>query len=261
MRAHHQRVVQRLVDRFQDDPGLLAMIVGGSVAKGWASDDSDVDVMLVATDEEYARRLETGDLGYLDFETAHYPGGYVDGKVIDVAFLREVADHGSEPARAAFLDAIVAWSRIPDLDALLAPIAVYPEHERAAKMHAFASHMALLHWYVGEAEKRQDPYLLSWTASSLVLYGGRLILAHNRLLYPFHKWFMHQLRGAAEKPAGLVELAEALLRQPGRRTAREFYDCVNSFQDWGVSITRVGVDFMRETEWNWRQGRPPLADW
>src|SRR5215471_5140805 len=138
MRAHHQRVVRRLADHFQADPRFLAMIVGGSVAKGWASDDSDVDVMLIATDQEFAHRLSTGELGYVTEEMSDYPGGYVDGKIIDVAFLRDVADHGSEPARAAFMDVVVAYSHIPDLEALLAPITVYPEHERTAKMRAFA---------------------------------------------------------------------------------------------------------------------------
>ena len=261
MRAHHQRVVQRLVDQFQDDPRFPAMIVGGSVAKGWARDDSDVDVMLVATGEEFRRRLATGELGYVTTEPADYPGGYVDGKIVDVAFLREAANRGSEPARAAFLDAIVAYSRVPDLEALLARIPVYPEHERDAKMRAFASHLALLHWYVGEADKRQDPYLLSWTAANLVLYGGRLVLAHNRLLYPFHKWFMRQLRLAPDKPANMVELADAVLRHPSRETALRFFECVHSFRDWGVPLSRAGVDFMLETEWSWRGGRPPLAEW
>jgi predicted nucleotidyltransferase len=260
MRAHHQRVVRRLVDQFQDDPRFPAMIVGGSVARGWASDDSDVDVMLVATDEEFQRRLATGELGYVSTEPADYPGGYVDGKIVDVAFLREVADRGSEPARAAFLDAIVGYSRVPDLDALLARIPVYPEAERGAKMRAFASHLALFHWYVGEADKRQDPYLLSWTATNLVLYGGRLVLAHNRLLFPFHKWFMRQLRLAPDRPANMVELAEAVLRRPSRETALRFFECVSSFRDWGVPLSRAGVDFMLETEWIWRGGRPPLAE-
>src|SRR5579885_165604 len=153
MRAHHEQTIQRLVDLFQDDPNFLAMIVGGSLAKGWGSEYSDVDIMLVATDEEFARRLSTGEMTYINEEIADYPGGYVDGKIIDMAFLQDVADHGSEPARAAFLNAIVAYSRIPELDALLARLPVYPEQERAAKIRAFAGHMTLLYWYVGEAEK------------------------------------------------------------------------------------------------------------
>ena len=76
IRPHHQRAIQRLVEHFRTDPHCLEMIVGGSVARGWASDDSDVRVMLVVTDEEFARRLANGDLGCVGAELADYPGGY-----------------------------------------------------------------------------------------------------------------------------------------------------------------------------------------
>lgn len=261
MRVQHEQTIQRLVTHFQNDPRYPALIVGGSVAKGWASDDSDVDILLLATDGEYAASVASGEVSYFNRELASYPGGYVDGKIINVAYLEEVADHGSEPARAAFLGAIIAYSRIPNLEALIARIPVYPEHERAAKMRSFASHLALMHWYVGEAEKRNDPYLLSWTASNLVLYGGRLILAHNRMLYPYHKWFMRQLALAPDKPADMIALAEAVLRHPSRETALPFFTAVSTFQEWSVSLHDAGADFIRQTEWNWRDGRPPLPDW
>jgi tRNA nucleotidyltransferase (CCA-adding enzyme) len=57
MRVHHERLIQRLITHFQNNPQFPAMMVGSSAAKEWAGDDSDVDILLVATDEEYARRL------------------------------------------------------------------------------------------------------------------------------------------------------------------------------------------------------------
>ncbi len=53
---HHQRTIDRLIDRFKDDLHFLALIIGGSLVKGYGSENSDVDFMLIATDEEYARR-------------------------------------------------------------------------------------------------------------------------------------------------------------------------------------------------------------
>ena len=55
-----------------------ALIIGGSVAKGFARPD--------------------------------YDGGYVDGKIINQAYLEELADKGNEPSRAAFHGAFVAYS-------------------------------------------------------------------------------------------------------------------------------------------------------
>jgi len=261
MREHHERVVQRLVQRLQNDARFPALIIGGSVAKGWASEHSDVDILLVATDEEFARRMETMDLNYHDQEIADYPGGYVDGKIIDMTFLHDVADHGSEPARAAFLGAIIAYSHIPELDALVAGIPTYPEQERAAKMKAFVSQLAILNWYVEEAEKRDNRYLLSWATNNMVLYAGRLILAHNRLLYPYHKWLLHQVQLAPAKPEPLLKLIDTLLQSPNRENARALYESVLTFLDWEIDLGQAGVEFTRTTEWNWRDGHPPLPDW
>ena len=261
MRAHHERTVQRIVAAFEADPAFPAVIVGGSVAKGWEREDSDVDILLVASEEEYARRLASGEVNYFNRELADYPGGYVDGKVIDLAFLEEVAQRGSEPARWAFLGAIVAYSRHLGLADLVARIPVYPEEERAYKLRAFAAHLVILRWFMSEAEKRGDSYLRSWAATNLVLYGGRLILAHNRLLFPYHKWFMKQLSLAPEQPDGLLNLADAALTRPGQETTDAFFTAVFEFHDWGVPRETASTYFTRESEWNWRDARAPLSDW
>jgi hypothetical protein len=35
LQAHHLQVVERLTALFQDDPRYLALLVGGSLVKGW----------------------------------------------------------------------------------------------------------------------------------------------------------------------------------------------------------------------------------
>jgi hypothetical protein len=89
---HHQRAVDRLIDRFKDDPNYLALIIAGSLVKGFGNESSDVDFVLIATDEEYTRRQPERAFTYYTTELCDYPGGYVDGKIVNVAFLEEVAD-------------------------------------------------------------------------------------------------------------------------------------------------------------------------
>jgi hypothetical protein len=127
-------------------------------------------------------------------------------------------------------------------------------------MAAFFSQVVTLNWFVREAAKRADPYLLAWACSNLVLYGGRLILAHNRILVPYHKWFMYELRRAPDRPADLVEHAEALLARPGKESAQAFRNSVVEFRDWGLTMQQAVARFIIENEWNWREGRPPLSD-
>lgn len=260
MREHHQRTVDRLVTHFQDDPAFLALIVGGSIARGWEKEDSDVDILLLASDAEYARRLPGKDFNYFTLDFCDYPGGYVDGKILNLAFLREVADHGSEPARAAFKGAILAHSRLPELADLLNKIPVYPEAVRNARIQSFYAQVQAMLWYVGEAEKRKDAYLLRKMSADLVLFGGRLILAHNRILFPFHKWFMKELEQAPEKPENMLALAEALLANPGKETAEAFARPVLEFSPWEMPAEGWPGRFMEDTEWPWRRGWTPIAE-
>lgn len=262
MEAHHQRVIDRLTAQFQADPDVLALIVTGSIARGWQKPDSDVDILLVVTDDDYQRRAATESCHYYTRDVCDYEGGYVDGKIVNMDFLREAADHGSEPARAAFVGAFAAFSRCAEVDDLLTRIPVYSEAERAAKLKAFYSQVLIFNGQVAEAEKRRDPYLLTHAASELALYSGRLILAHNRILYPYHKWFMHVLRNAPDQPADFMSRVDDLLQRPNAQTAQALTDCVGGFQDWGVTMGQAVVQFMYDSEWNWRNGgRTPLADW
>ncbi len=49
LQTHHLKVVERLKALFQDDPRYLALLVGGSLVKGWGSVNSDVDILLYAS--------------------------------------------------------------------------------------------------------------------------------------------------------------------------------------------------------------------
>jgi predicted nucleotidyltransferase len=261
LREHHRRAIEHLTDKFQNDPRFPALIIGGSLARGEEQEFSDVDIILVASPEEYARRQASKDLWYLDKEICDYPGGYIDGKIVDLAFLQDAALKGSEPARSAFQGAFPAYNHLPELPALLEQIPVFQEQERQEKMARFYSQVQLLNWFVGEAEKRNDPYLMRQSATNLVFFGGRLILEYNRILFPNHKWFMHKLRQAPQKPADLLELAGQLLANPTKELALAFRDTLNNYRDWGLSYLEALVTFVEDTEWNWQAGRPPLGDW
>jgi predicted nucleotidyltransferase len=250
MQEHHRKTIQRLVEALEDDPRYLDIIVDGSIAKGREKATSDVDILLVATDVEFARRSCDVDLWYHNDEVADYPGGYVDGHVVNRQFLVDVADHGSEPARAAFRGAFVPDARIPDLAALLARISVYPEHERREKITAFYSQLALLKGFVAEGEARDDPYLLRWAATDMVFYGSRLILAHNRILYPWRKWLMDEVTHAPNR----------LLTQPSKEAATDFWECVQTFRDWGVTYETAVSQFILNVEWGCHEGHAPLAE-
>lgn len=260
MLEHHVRFVDEVGERFRAQPSVEALIVGGSVAHSLARPDSDLDVMLVVAEEEFARRTESHEVTLFDSTAGDYEGGYLDAKYISRSFISEVAERGSEPARWAFADAIVVFSRTEELEELLGRAGAYPEEQRDEKVRNFLSHAMLMTWFHSEAAKRDDVYLAAYASSRLALYAGRTILAHNRLLYPFHKWFTTILERAPLRPPDLLQLMAAVLAEPTESNAQALTAAVVATVGVEPSIAEASSRFTEQTEWSWRYGRPPLDE-
>lgn len=260
MRPQHARAIQRLADHFAQDETCLGVIIGGSVAKGLEREDSDIDAMIVVADDLYRERWEENQLFFFSVDLCDYPGGYIDGKLVTLDFVRAAAERGSEVVRAAFTGAFVAHSKVEGLEELVQRIPVYRVDEQRGKIQSFYAQFECAYWYVGEALRRNDPYLLSRSVSELVLYGGRLILAHNRVLYPYHKFLMTELERAAEKPDNLVELIQTLLADPSPATAETFYQAIKDFRFWNEAWEMWQTRYMKDTELAWLENRACVGD-
>jgi predicted nucleotidyltransferase len=258
--AHHDETIQRTVEYFKTQPDVEALLLGGSLAHGFAAPSSDVDVMIIISEAEHRRRLANNDLQFFTTELATYPGGYIDGKYISAAFLEQVAQHGSEPARFAFADAQILFSRTDGLDEQLQRIVRYPVEDKISRIERFVAQLNAWYWYAGEADKKRNTYLADVAASKLLLFGGRMILAHNELLYPFHKWFLAVLARAERKPEGLIEVMQRYSASPSYAGATEFYNLITNFRSWEGDPKQWPNHFMLDTELTWMNGSPPIDD-
>jgi predicted nucleotidyltransferase len=256
----HRRFIEEVTERFTADPAVEALLVGGSVAHGLARPDSDLDVMLVVADEELRRRTTTHEVTFSDLDAGDYEGGYLDGKYISRDFLADVIERGSEPARWAFADAIVCFARAPDVEELVRSAGTYPEAGRDEKLRNFLGHARLMTWFHQEAAKRDDRYLAAYASSRLALYAGRAILAHNRMLYPFHKWFTTMLERAPLRPPDLLDQIRGLLDDPTAARADALNAAVSEVVGIELTIEEAASRFTEQTEWSWRHGRPPLDE-
>ncbi|MEM9386486.1 MAG: nucleotidyltransferase domain-containing protein [Pseudomonadota bacterium] len=261
IQAHHQRAIERLTDTYRDDSRYLALIIGGSVAKGYARADSDVDFLIVATDEAFQRHLKERDLFINRRDLCDYEGGYVDGKIIDCTYLEGVAARGNEPSRAAFEGAFATYSHLPDIGDLLRRIPIYQEDGHAKRLRAFYSMAFIQHWLMNEAERHENRYTQLRAASQLALFVGRTILAHNRRLFPYHKWLLRALEAVPDKPPGLMGCMRALIDQPDAQRATALFGLMRDFREWGVSDLDAYRWFMTEVEWSWMGSNTPLEDW
>lgn len=182
--------------------------------------------------------------------------------MIDLSFLCDTAEFGSEPLRAAFQGAFITYSHLPELAGVLERIPVYPEHDRRAKIETFYSQVVVTSGYITpEYEARNGSYVVSQAAAHLAHYGARLLLAHNRILFPGWKWLTTVLTAAPEKPAECMTLFNALLQQPNQDTATAFHDAIVNYRDWGVTFPQAIAHFIEDVEWHWRQGNPYPYNW
>lgn len=259
MKPHHKKAIEKFVESIKQDKRFLALIIGGSVAKGMERDDSDIDVVLVATDEEFKKRKKSNMFLYYTKDFCDYPGGYIDGKVVDLQFLQTVAERGSEPARDAFRDAWIAYSKIPELEDILMRIPVFQKKEKLKKIEKFYAQFEIANWIIKEAERRNDDYLLTRGITDLILFGGRLILEYNEILYPFHKLFMQTLEKAPDKPENLMSLINTLLNDRNSKNAQTLYNTIKDFRKWEIREFWA-IRFMLDTEWAWIDGKPYVGD-
>ena len=260
MFPHHAKTLERTVEHFRREPGVAAVLLVGSIAHGFAQESSDVDIAVVISDEERLARAASNRLAFTRHDLATYEHGYVDGKYISPAFLDAVERRGSEPARYAFAHAQVVYSSIVGLGEQLEKIARYPVSEKSARMQRFAAQMQAWHWYVSQAALRSDAYLLNLAVSKLTLFAGRLILAHNELLFPYHKWFFRVLEQAQDQPEGFVDALRELNRAPSAPAAAALYERVKSFHAWPTDAVPWPDRFLQDSELTWLTGQAPIDD-
>ena len=267
MYDHHSASIKNITDHFLAQPEVLALLLTGSLAHGLATRTSDVDVVVVLTEPAYQARLESGDTTFVRHDLCTYEGGYVDGKYASLSFIRSVSEKGSEPARWAFQGAKVLFSRnlpegYPDLEQEIGAVVRYPVEEKQERIVRFRTQVELWRWFCTEARRggNDNRYLLNVAVGKLALFGGRLILAENEVLYPYHKWFLRVLGSVREKPEGLVDKIDEMLREPSQENIDGFYEMVVGFRDWARPKHRFGAQFLEDSELNWLYLKTPVDD-
>jgi len=263
---HHDAAVERFVEKARLDPDMLAVVVDGSVASGLERPDSDVDLVLIVTDEAFQRALEAGRLSYVDdgaddvagYGGIGYEGGYYDIKVATVGYLDRAAERGDDPVRAAFLHAKVAWSRVGGIEEQIARISFVPDAQWEQRM---ASHIAQarLHggYFLNQAHQLTNQYLLQHAVVHLVGAGGRALLALNHRLFQGQKYLERLVSELDRKPAGYEAAAAEVLLNPDPATAKAYLTLLDEFHEWPLTRETTLSRFVLDTELAWLFGTVP----
>lgn len=116
------------------------------------------------------------------------------------------------------------------------------------------------YWYVQQAFQTQDRYLLQFATSKLALFGCRQILAHNCMLFPFHKWLTRVVAQAPSSPDHFLSQMNSMLQSPTPESTSNFFRSVNEFVPRIATEHHWSTHFILDSELNWMSGHTPVDD-
>jgi hypothetical protein len=88
----------------------------------------------------------------------------------------------------------------------------------------------------------------------------RHLQAHNRVLYPYHKWLLRTVAEVPDCPDDFVDLVRALAIERTPAAAEAVVMSLLLFREWPQAPAGWSTQFMLDSEWNWLDGEPPIDD-
>lgn len=262
MYQHHKESIENLKNYFADREEVIAVIFGGSVAKGCERPDSDLDAMVVITEEEYEIRQRGNRTAETIEGHCTYEGGYFDIKYMTKQFLADAAERGSEPARNAFVKSVVLFTKDPEILDLVSRIPVFQKGEKAEKMLSFYADFWLNYYYFLKSCPI-DGYMKLHAVNEVIYSIYRMILQEHEILFPSNRRLEEFVGKISEETAHLVTLGKACAESQEMEELDKFVSCfleLTTYEaptDIGSVLSRYTTDF---EQW-WRVPRPNINEW
>ncbi|MDH2443143.1 nucleotidyltransferase domain-containing protein [Amnibacterium sp. CER49] len=255
---HHDDALQRYATRQREDDGVLGVILTGSLARGAERPDSDVDVILVVTDERFAAALDAGRLAYVETDDVAYEHGYIDVKLASPRYLEEAAERGDDPLRDGFAGARVVLDRIGGLPGLVARVAEVPQAQWDERAASFVA-QARLHggYFLVQGVERGDPLLAAHAAVHLATSAARAMLALNHVRFAGPKYLAAAVRALPRKPTGFDEALLEVVQRPSVEAGRRVLGLLEGAADWPLPRDASLSRFVLDNELAWRTRVPP----
>ena len=147
MYKHHEEAVNELYKYFSGRDEVIALVFDGSVARGDERADSDIDAMVIVTDEDFKKREEMNCTSECISGYCNYEGGYFDVKYMTKNYIKLAADKASEPTRHSFIGARVLFTKDEEINDIINRIPVFQRGEKADKQLSFYANLILNYEY------------------------------------------------------------------------------------------------------------------
>lgn len=262
MYQHHIDSIENLKKYFSDKDDVIALIFGGSVAKGCERPDSDIDAMVVLSDESYNEHLKQNTTAETIEGFCTYEGGYFDIKYMTKQFLIDAAKKGSEPARNAFEKAQVLFSKDADIPDIVSRIPVFQTAEKEDKMMSFYSDFWLNYYYFLKSCPI-DGYMKLHVINEIIYSIYRMILQEYEILFPSNRRLEETVENISKETYELTRLGRKFassLEIADGDIFVEYFLKITTYkmpEDVGKILSRYTSDF---EQW-WRVPRPNINEW
>lgn len=255
---HHERAVERYVARVSTDQDVLAVVISGSVARGTARADSDVDLYLVVTEERWAAAFRERRLMYVETEDIGYPGGYFDIKLATLSYLDEAAERGDDPVRDSFAASRIVFSRIPDLAERIDRVTAVSAAQWRDRVAGFVA-QCRLHggYFLPQAAASGERMLLAHASVHLATAAGRAMLAHNRVFFSGPKYLTAQVGALPQTPAGFSAALAQVVAEPTAQAASALLALVEAEVGETLPPDETLSRFVLDNELAWRYAKNP----
>lgn len=261
MYPHHQESLQRMQAYFEKQD-VIALIFGGSVAKGTERPDSDLDAMVVVSDEIYRDKQAEHRTAETIGGLCTYEGGYFDVKYMTKDFLLDAAERGSEPARNAFLKARVLFTRDPEIPGILARIPVFQTHEKEEKLLSFYADYWLNHFYFLKS-CRVEGYMRLHAVGEIVYSLYRILLQEHEVLFACNRRLEEQVASLGPACAEAARLGRVATATQTDEDVEAFVAAFHRASAYVPPNDTAAIlsAYTRDFEQWWRSPRPNVNEW
>lgn len=165
-----------------------------------------------------------------------------------------IRDHGRQSERWAFTNAMVVYSKDPEIERIAAAIPICPEINRQYRMESYHSQIYYHLSFFKFALLSKTKYLVYEMATKMILSIGRLLFEDNMRLYPGRKWFWKELLTLPDKPDGICQLMLRLLDKPNIELEHNITKCITGYENYPLPSEEMKQRICKESTMN-------LAGW
>lgn len=258
MNENQKETIERLIGCATNDETILGLILCGSLARGTETDESDVDVIVVVTDDRFRR--EQTDKNFFwgtDFDSEDLPIE-VDGKVVPKCFLRESLRSGNESIRSTLFHSKMIYTCDQDLEEMLRSFSGSFNGDKLENIRKFYALMKSSRFSAGV--DKGNLLFVQKCIFDTVYFACRLLLAHNDILFPCVKNLYKEIENCTKIPEGFVEQMNDVLSTHSIEKLASFYKTVNEYLRQYHYDNRIRKGYVLENELFWFFGIKPYAE-